>query len=260
MLKLHRVLPYMLLAINKALALIGLTLKRTAAPTRSFAWFFRHIKRFGFDFRYIIDVGVGYGTHDIYRAFPRAKYLLIEPLDEFRGVLDRLSGKIDADYHIAAAGSREGTTIINVHGDLTGSSVLRQAEGPAMDGTAREVKAVRLEGLLPKELPRPALLKVDTQGTELEVIAGLGSRVNEIDAIIVEVSLMSFRHGCAQFYDVVARMKDLGFVAYDILEGHSRFLDGALAQVDIVFVPEDSALRQVQSFFAQEQVAGYLRR
>ena len=105
------------------------------------------MKKLGFDFQYIVDVGVGYGTPDIYRAFPKAKYLLIEPLIEFREVLDGLCRELNAVYHIAVAGSHDGTTNINVHSDLTGSSVLPQAEGKVMDGTGREVKCVRLENL-----------------------------------------------------------------------------------------------------------------
>jgi hypothetical protein len=39
-------------------------------------------------------------------------------------------------------------------------------------------------------------------------------------------------------------MKDRGFVAYDLFGAHTRPLDGALAQVDIVFVKERGRFRQ----------------
>ena len=36
-------------------------------------------------------------------------------------------------------------------------------------------------GLLPPALEHPVLLKIDTQGAELEVLKGLGDRIGEID-------------------------------------------------------------------------------
>ena len=43
--------------------------------------------------------------------------------------------------------------------------------------------------------------------------------------------------------DVLAFMKKYGFVAYDVVEIHRRPLDGALNQLDIMFVREDHPLR-----------------
>jgi len=51
---------------------------------------------------------------------------------------------------------------------------------------------------------------------------------------------------------------DAGFAVYDVLEGHMRALDGALAQIDLAFVRKDSVLRSQTSFFSAEQLADYL--
>jgi hypothetical protein len=49
--------------------------------------------------------------------------------------------------------------------------------------------------------------------------------------------------GAPIFDEVVAYMKTIGFVAYDIIHGWYRPLDNALGQVDILFVKENSFLR-----------------
>jgi hypothetical protein len=103
-------------------------------------------------------------------------------------------------------------------------------------------------------------VKIDTQGTELEVVAGLGARLRDVDVFIVETSMFRFREGAAEIADVVIRFHDLGFVVYDILEGHMRALDGALAQVDLVFIPADSPLRSDPRFFSEEQLCNYQAR
>jgi hypothetical protein len=52
---------------------------------------------------------------------------------------------------------------------------------------------------------------------------------------------------------------DAGFAVYDVLEGHMRSLDGALAQIDLAFVRKDSALRSQVAFFNPDQLADYLK-
>ena len=247
-------------AVNRVLHPFGMRLQKTDAPTRTFRDFFLHLRSQRMEFRTIIDVGVARGTPAIYDAYPKAKYWLVEPLDEFRGALQRLSSRLDATVVLAAAGASDGEVDINVHADLSGSSVLPQAEGPALDGVARRVRLVRLDGLLPPSIDSPVLLKIDTQGNELMVLDGLGARLGEIDVLIIESSFMPLRVGAPEVADVVRRLDELGFAAYDILEGHSRALDGALAQVDLVFVPKQSPLRRDPGFFSPDQLARYIRR
>jgi FkbM family methyltransferase len=208
----------------------------------------------------VIDVGVAFGTPQIYRAFPRAKYWLVEPVEEARPTLERLRIELDAECVFAAAGTENGEVELFVHDDLSGSSVLAQAEGALLDGTQRRVRRVRLDSVLPDRLDRPCLLKVDTQGTELDVLHGLGNRLAEMDVIIIETSLFPFRQGAPVLADVVRFMEDRALVVYDILEGEARALDGALAQVDLVFVPRDGPLRRDPRFFSAPQAEAYAAR
>jgi len=245
---------------NAVLRPIGLRLQRTNSPTRSFDLFFEHLKGNRVEFNTVIDVGVARGTPSIYKAYPRAKYFLVEPLGEFSEDLRRIASKLDATVVAAVAGDRDGETEIFVHADLSGSSTLRQAEGASLDGMARRVPGVRLDSVLPERLQRPCLLKVDTQGTELNVLDGLGERLREMDVVLLEASLFPFRMDAPLIGDLVERLGDVGFVVYDILEGHVRQLDGALAQVDLAFVPMDSALRSDSRFFSDDQMRRYLGR
>ena len=244
--------------INRALEIFGLRLLRTNAPVRNFGLFFKHIKSLGFDFRTVIDVGVAFGTPPIYQAFPRARYFLIEPVAECRPVLEKLKQRLNAEYFLVAAGAEDGEATFNVHDDISGSSLFSQVEGRALDGQARRIPMRRLDSLLPETLERPVFLKVDTQGAELEVLKGLGKRIEEIDLLVLETTMMPLRRGIPQFADVVRFCDDAGFAVYDVLEGHMRALDGALAQIDLAFVRKDSALRSQTAFFSPDQLADYL--
>jgi FkbM family methyltransferase len=245
--------------LNRGLEVFGLRLLRTNVPARNFSLFFKHLKSLGFEPRTVVDVGVAFGTPAIYNAFPRARYFLVEPVIECRAVLEKLKQRLDAEYFMVAAGAANGEVSLNVHDDISGSSLFPQVEGRALDGQARLTPMRRLDSLLPQSLEHPVFLKIDTQGAEIEVLKGLGSRIGEIDLLIVETTMMPMRHGIPQFADVVRFCDDAGFAVYDVLEGHMRALDGALAQIDLAFVRKDSALRSEVAFFNSDQLAAYLK-
>jgi FkbM family methyltransferase len=246
-------------AVNGVLALVGLRLLRTNAPVRNFSLFFKHLKSLGFEVRTVIDVGIAFGTSPIYDAFPHARYFLVEPVAECRPVLERLKQRLNAEYFLVAAGAENGEVTFNVHDDISGSSLFLQVEGKILDGEARPTPMRRLDSLLPENLEHPVFLKVDTQGAEIEVLKGLGTRIGEIDLLILETTMMPMRHGIPQFAEIVRFCDEAGFAVYDVLEGHMRALDGALAQIDLAFVRKDSALRSQSAYFNPDQLVDYLK-
>jgi len=106
-----------------------------------------------------------------------------------------------------------------------------------------------LDSLL-EDVERPALLKIDAQGYELEILEGASMILPAFEAVLLEVAIIEINEGAPLLHDVVAFMKTRGFVAYDIVEIHRRPLDHALNQVDIVFVSEQSQLIADKRHFA----------
>jgi len=213
-----------------------------------------HIKSLNFQPQTVIDVGVAYGTAELYEKFPDANHLLIEPLSECEAFLQDICRQYNAQYIISAAGKQSGTTVINVHRGLEGSSILKEMEGNDADGVPREVPMVTIDDLSAnRKLKSPYLLKLDVQGAELEVLEGAGNVILDTELIILEVSLFEFMVNSPQFYDVVTYMKKQGFVVYDIFGSCVRPLDGALAQVDMAFVKENGQFRQCHFYATPEQ-------
>jgi FkbM family methyltransferase len=209
----------------------------------------RQLSGLGFKPQTVIDVGVATQTLELYEEFKDSRLLLIEPLVEFEPFLRKICGSYKAEYVLAAAGATPGTASINVHPDKFGSSFLKEVEGPSVDGVPRKVPVVTIDQVCEeKGLAGPCLIKVDVQGAELQVLAGAERTLRETEVVILEVTLFGTMIGGPQIYDVVARMKQLGFVVYDIWGPSYRPLDNALAQVDMAFVREDGAFRQVHAF------------
>jgi hypothetical protein len=121
----------------------------------------------------------------------------------------------------------------------SGSSVM--GERSAAPRTV-ETRHLRTLNSLLSEVAPPGLLKIDAQGYELEILRGALQLLPAFEAVLVEIAIIEINKGAPLLHDVVAFMKMLGFFAYDILETHRRPLDGALNQVDIIFIREQSRL------------------
>ena len=214
----------------------------------------RQLTCLGFQPRTVIDVGVAYHTAELYEEFPGTDILLIEPLAEFEPFLRRITERYKAQYVLAAAGEMAGTATLNVHPDRYGSSLLREVEGASVDGEPRQVPVVTIDEVCAeKGLAGPYLIKVDVQGAELQVLAGARRALEQCEAVILEVSLIAALIGAPEIHDVFAKMKEYGFVVYDLWGFNYRPLDGALAQIDVLFVREDGRFRASHAFSTPEE-------
>lgn len=207
----------------------------------------------------VLDVGAAYGTftQTCAKFFPNAHYLLVEPLQEYQPFLKAVTDDVlNVMYASVAVGKQEGDVPFHVHKDWVGSSVYRETEGKHVDGKDRTVPLKTLDTLCHEYgLSGPYFIKVDVQGAELEVMAGAQQVLSQTEVVILETSLFQFFVGGPQFYDIVSIMKTCRFVAYDVFGLQYRLLDGALSQVDLLFVREEGIFRQQHIYATREQRA-----
>ncbi len=214
-----------------------------------------HARRLGFYPQTVIDVGAARGTFELYETFPDAQHLLVEPLEENRPFLEKIvKGLKNAEYVMAAATKTSGTITFNVHPDFDGSSLYLEDEESDVNGVPRTVKAVTLDDLFRERgLKGAALIKIDVQGAELDVLRGAVEVLKNTEYVVLEAVLFKFFIGAPQFADVILFMKERGFAVYDILDYGYRPLDGAMSQADLVFVKEDGIFRKYHFFATREQ-------
>ncbi|HEX8075784.1 MAG TPA: FkbM family methyltransferase [Thermoleophilaceae bacterium] len=219
-----------------------------------------HVNRMGFQPATVIDVGVAYGTPELYQAFPRARHLLIEPLEEYAEALGRIAREHGAEFVLAAAGSEAGTTTINVHRAPALSSTLGAWQGAGGQTNAREVPVVRVDDVVAERgLPGPYVLKVDVEGGELGVLGGAPRVLEGAELVLLESYLFELLPGAPLLHDVTAYMAERGFVVYELYGGDVRPLDGALALVNVAFVRRDGFFRADQSYATPEQFERLVR-
>lgn len=107
------------------------------------------------------------------------------------------------------------------------------------------VKTETLKSILEKNnLPKIDLLKMDTQGSEILIMKGLGELLKEVEFIELETSLVEYNKGGCSFYDVIEFLKD-DFELFDIIELH-RHHDFYLCQIDVIFQNKKSNIQRIK--------------
>jgi FkbM family methyltransferase len=241
-------------AVNRLLAPLGITLQRAAPARSSVERSLARLPGLGVAPRTVIDVGAAYGDWSAFagKVFPAARFVLVDPLVEFAPFLERRARELGAGTVVPAAVGREpGTATLHVHADLVGTSL--RAE-PGLAESDREVAVKTIDGIVDDVgAEGPFVLKLDVQGMELEALEGATTTLAHTGLVQLETLLYPFYDGAPELADVVAFMRVAGFVVYDVLDLGYRPLDGALAQVDLLFAPEASGLRAQHVYATAEQ-------
>lgn len=215
---------------------------------------FERLQKNGLKPRTIFDIGVATGTKGLYTVFPDVRYVLVDPLEESEPFMQAICAKVPgAVYRLAAAGAAKGELDIGVHPGLSNSGRFLKKGYPR-----RTVPMVALADLVDElGLEGPFLVKIDVQGAELEVMKGLERCLDKVDAVVAEVSLWADRklQGAPTIAEMIAWFDARGMVVYDIAGMAYRGSDGAIAEMDLVFLRRDSQLRDVPSYFTPEQIA-----
>ena len=181
----------------------------------------------GGDFAHVIDVGVADGTPDLYARFPDAYLDLFEPHPDYQPhieatVLKRRQGRL----HRCGLGSRDGTATLHLKG-RTGSTIAGDRGQGSIDIPIRRLDAV----LKPADIRRPCLLKIDTEGYELEVLRGAAGLMEHIDCVVSELHFT-----LPDLYrprDLISHLESLGFEMCEMLDFHAS--QGRVWCADFVF-------------------------
>ena len=190
----------------------------------------------------IIDVGANIGqfAYMAHVAWPDVPIHSFEPDPDAFATLSANAGRfgIAGTRHAAAVSSASGRAVLHVQKDRVNNSLLPRTGEPAVADI--EVACVTLDAALASGVaPRRALLKLDTQGTEIAVLAGATATVSGCAAVLVEAAVQPAYEGAAFLGDLVHALRDQGFVLFDIADVlRTPVADGCgLRELDLLFVP-----------------------
>lgn len=200
----------------------------------------QHLKQLNYNPPVVIDVGVAWGTFELYQTFPESYFILIEALDYFKNDLEKITSHVEGEYHLFAVGDESDEIQISL--DITPQTLAAAnvIDKPNHGDQTFNVVVRPLDVILSEtNIPAGSLLKLDVQGADLRALRGGGDTLVSCDVVIVEASL---RNEMNLVRHIVNHMSDEGFVLYDIVDALNRPFDNALGQVDLAFVREGHEL------------------
>ena len=198
----------------------------------------RHI--LGPELATVVDIGANRGQFSlaVRQWATEARVFAFEPLagpaTRFREVF---RGDSRITLHQAAIGPETGDRDIHVSAADDSSSLLPISglQERIFPGTgevrAETIKVGRLSDFVsPKEISGPAMLKLDVQGFELEALSGCEDLLKYFAYVYAECSFVELYAGQAFADEVIAWLRDRGFVLSGIYnlcyDKHGRALQG----------------------------------
>lgn len=208
------------LGFHRALQRIGVDLVRHDASTSITAARARLLRRHEIDL--VVDVGANAGWYgaEVRASGYRGRIVSFEPVaTTFAELLARAAGDRAWEVRHAALGSKDGKTSINVAANSWSSSLLPMAPihlraAPSSAYVAHEeVEVARLDTLRVVGPQDTALLKIDVQGSELEVLAGAEEALRQVRVLECELQLVPLYEGAPLVAEVVGWLDRRGFDA-----------------------------------------------
>jgi len=192
----------------------------------------------------VVDIGANKGQFAVFarNCFPQSKIISFEPLPKPARIYQSLF-QSDARARLirAAIGTRSGTLLINVTAEDDSSSPLgigqlqTKAFGTVVVDTVEVPCGFLSDYLRENDLGTKNLLKVDTQGFELEVLRGAGELLDRFDAVYCELSFVELYVGQSLASEVISYLWHRRFNLAGIYNLASGGKLGQL-QADMLFV------------------------
>lgn len=183
----------------------------------------------------ILDIGANIGQfHKIAKQiYPSSFVFSIEASEDCESALKQLTN----NYYIGLlAKDNKQYQFYSRKGDstCTGNSIYRELTEFYSDEHLDVIKktGIQLDDLF-EEDSEFDLIKIDTQGSELDIIEGGISLCKKAKGILLEVSLTQYNENAPLYDEVLEFMKNLGFLPVDILD-ESR--NHGAHQQDILFI------------------------
>jgi len=192
----------------------------------------------------ILDIGCGYGEwfSKCYNFFPNSKYLLYDANKYNEIKLYELKKKYPSIFYKICLLSDE-VKNLKFYNMGYGSSVYeektnfkRTVENITSTTLINELKNISVNST-------NNIIKLDVQGSEVDILNGLNDKINLFEVIILETSIKEYNKNAPLFFDVINFMNSKNFYFYDLCDlkrlGNENSI---LVQFDSVFVRKNSKL------------------
>jgi FkbM family methyltransferase len=195
---------------------------------------FNHYKNLNVKFKNVLDIGAyeGHWSRLFTSIYPDANVLMIEANKEKEKTLKEIG-----NYRIALLGEKDNETVDYykcLDGVPTGNGIYQ--ENTEFKFTPEKRRTITLPTLLGSEKGFD-LIKMDVQGSELNIIKGALPIIKNTKYLLLELQTFQYNKGAPQIEEVVSYLHGLNFGFVDLFD--LMYSNNHLIQVDGLFINKD---------------------
>jgi FkbM family methyltransferase len=191
----------------------------------------------------ILDIGAHHGEFSKFckSLWKDVDLFMIEGNDECDSILDNVP--FDHCIVLLSDTNKEVTLYLNPNNlDCTGTSYYKERTRHYKNSIEVKKNTYTLDEVVEDIDKKYDIIKIDTQGSELDIIKGGLKTVQNCSYLIMEVPTLQYNEGSPLFDEIIEYMNNIGFSDHEIIEEHkwmdrneNTFEYGSTFQVDVVF-------------------------
>lgn len=186
------------------------------------------------DIKIIYDIGAHQGTwtQEIKKVFKRGNFYLFEANINMSKYLE--NKKLNF-FNVLLSNKEEKKTFYTLNSP--GDSYLKQKKG---FNKAKKIKiqSTTLDKFIKlKRIPAPHFIKIDTQGSEIDILKGAKSTLKSCKFILLECPIIEYNEKSSNISEYLNFMKSIKYFPVELIEKHVH--RELLVQIDILFKKND---------------------
>jgi|TARA_B100001093_G_scaffold483503_1_gene516067 FkbM family methyltransferase len=190
------------------------------------------------EIKYVYDIGANKGDwSNFYKqtSLRGSNFYLFEANEIHKKYLE----KKNFNFFIEILSDKVKTVDFYNNNNSTGDSYFKETTGNHEGLIPQKRKTTTLNQIVEKNnLPLPHLIKIDTQGSEIDILKGSDRVLKNCKILYLECPISAnFNENNFKISDYVSFVKDLGFIPHDINQIHHYH--GFLTHLDIMFVRKE---------------------
>ena len=204
--------------------------------------FLLNLSKTNIDLSVIYDIGActGNWSEQISTILPNSRFILFEANKNY---IPSIKNK-GFEYHEVALSNPGRQSVNFFDGNNSGDSYYKETTEWYRHQKSINIQCKTLDQMVTKhQLPFPNFIKIDTQGSELDILSG-ASFLNRVDLVYTECPIICYNKGAPSIQEYLDFFKRRNFIPIDIFQIHRD--EETLLQVDIMFMQKSAKEKYLQ--------------
>lgn len=208
-----------------------------------------NLRKLNLEVSNILDIGAHFGefAQDIHNLYPESYILMIEGNEKCESKLEELP--FDHCIALLSDSNKEVEFYLNSNNFCcTGSSYYKENSEHYKNFISQKVDTYTLDEIVDSTGKKFDFIKLDTQGSELDILKGGSKTLGEAKYVLIECSSIKdkiYNEGAPHIDDVIEFMKNNNFSTYHVIDEHvypvsnsSIYSLGEVFQKDLLFIAD----------------------